>query len=88
MLLPLVCQRPIYVALGNHDYRDHFLDVFESPAGRRQAVKGKYIVTVDAGPVRFILLDSLVPRTRRWDCSAKRSAPGCNATCRPATTSR
>jgi Icc protein len=59
LLLPLVGQRPIYVTLGNHDDRDHFLDVFENPAGQRQAVKGKYIVTVDAGPVRFILLDSL-----------------------------
>jgi 3',5'-cyclic AMP phosphodiesterase CpdA len=59
LLLPLVGQRPIYLALGNHDDRDHFLDVFESPAGQRQAVKGKHIVTVDAGPVRFILLDSL-----------------------------
>ena len=59
LLLPLVGQRPIYVALGNHDDRDHFLDVFESPAGQRQVVKGKHIVTVDAGPVRFILLDSL-----------------------------
>jgi Icc protein len=59
LLLPLVGQRPIYVALGNHDDRDHFLDVFEDPAGQKQAVKGKHIVTVDAGPVRFILLDSL-----------------------------
>jgi len=59
LLLPLVGRPPIYVALGNHDDRDHFLDVFESPAGRRQAVKGKHIVTVDAGPVHFILLDSL-----------------------------
>jgi Icc protein len=59
LLLPLVGQRPIYMALGNHDDRDHFLDVFENPVGHRQAVKGKYIVTVDAGPVRFILLDSL-----------------------------
>jgi 3',5'-cyclic AMP phosphodiesterase CpdA len=57
--LPLVGQRPLYVALGNHDDRDHFLDVFENPAGQKQAVKGKHIVTVDAGPVRFILLDSL-----------------------------
>ncbi len=59
LLLPLVGRQPIYVALGNHDDRAHFLDVFENPAGRRQAVKGKHIVTVDAGPVRFILLDSL-----------------------------
>jgi Icc protein len=59
LLLPLVGRRPIYVALGNHDNRGNFLDVFESPAGQKQAVQGKHIVTVDAGPVRFILLDSL-----------------------------
>jgi len=60
LLLPLVGRRPTYVALGNHDDRDHFLDVFESPAGQRPPVKGKHIGTVDAGPVRFILLDSLI----------------------------
>ncbi len=59
LLVPLLGRQPIYVALGNHDDRDHFLDVFENPAGGRQAVKGKHIVTVDAGPVRFLLLDSL-----------------------------
>ncbi len=59
LLVRLLGRRPIYCALGNHDDRDHFLDVLESPVGQRQAVKGKHIVTVDAGPVRFILLDSL-----------------------------
>jgi Icc protein len=59
LLVPLVGRRPIYLALGNHDNRVNFLDVFENPADRKQAVKGKHIVTVDAGPVRFILLDSL-----------------------------
>jgi len=59
LLVPLVGRRPIYLALGNHDNRVNFLDVFESPAGRKPAVKGKHVMTVDAGPVRFILLDSL-----------------------------
>jgi len=59
LLVPLVGRRPIYLALGNHDNLVNFLDVFESPVGRRPAVKGKHIVTVDAGAVRFILLDSL-----------------------------
>jgi 3',5'-cyclic AMP phosphodiesterase CpdA len=59
LLIPLVGKRPIHVALGNHDDRNNFLDVFENPAGQRQAVKGKHVVTVDAGPARFILLDSL-----------------------------
>lgn len=59
LLIPSVGQRPIYVALGNHDHRSNFLDVFETAAGQTQAVKGKHIVTVDAGCARFILLDSL-----------------------------
>lgn len=60
LMLPLVGRRPIYLALGNHDDRGNFLDVFESPADRSPAVKGKHIVTVDAGAARFILLDSLL----------------------------
>ncbi len=59
LMLPLVGRRPIYLALGNHDNRENFLDVFESPASRNPPVKGKHIVTVDAGCARFILLDSL-----------------------------
>ena len=59
LLMPSVSTRPIYLALGNHDSRTHFLDVFETAAGQAQAVKGKHIVTVDAGPARFVLLDSL-----------------------------
>ena len=59
LMLPLVGRRPIYLALGNHDDRGNFLDVFESLADRNPTVKGKHIVTVDAGCARFILLDSL-----------------------------
>jgi Icc protein len=59
LMLPLVSRRPIYLALGNHDDRGNFLDVFEDPAHGSPAVKGKHIVTVDAGCARFILLDSL-----------------------------
>jgi len=60
LLIPLVGRRPMYLALGNHDDRNNFLDVFEQPASQKPPVKGKHIVTVDAGPVRFILLDSLL----------------------------
>jgi Icc protein len=59
LLIPSVGKRPIYLALGNHDHRSNLLDVFEHASGERPAVKGKHIVTVDAGPVRFVLLDSL-----------------------------
>jgi len=60
LLIPSVGQRPIYLAPGNHDDRRNLLDVFAGQAAEKPAVKDKHIVTVDAGPVRFILLDSLV----------------------------
>jgi 3',5'-cyclic AMP phosphodiesterase CpdA len=59
LLIPSVGKRPIYLAPGNHDHRGNLLDVFENATGQTQAVKGKHILTVDAGPARFILLDSL-----------------------------
>jgi len=60
LMIPLIGRRPMYFALGNHDDRDAFLDVFETLAAPKPPVKGKHIVTVDAGPARFIFLDSLL----------------------------
>ncbi len=60
LLGPMVENRPVCLALGNHDDRDNFLRTFENPGGDRQAVRGKHVVTVNTGPVRFILLDSLL----------------------------
>jgi len=60
LLAPIIESRPVCLALGNHDDRDNFLGAFENPGGDRQAVRGKHVVTVNAGPVRFILLDSLL----------------------------
>lgn len=60
LLVPMMESRPVCLALGNHDDRDNFLRAFANSGGDRQAVRGKHVVTVDAGPVRFILLDSLL----------------------------
>lgn len=60
LLTPLIEKRPVYMALGNHDDRNNFLQTFKSPAGDKQPIKGKHALIVDAGPVRFILLDSLL----------------------------
>ncbi len=59
LLLPSIGKRPVYLTVGNHDERRNFLEAFENTAGQIQAVKGKHVVMVDAGPARFVLLDSL-----------------------------
>ncbi len=51
---------PVYMALGNHDDRANINAEFKNPPGQIQAVKGKHVTIVDAGPVRLILLDSLL----------------------------
>lgn len=60
LLAPVAEERPIYVAMGNHDNRANFGKVFEKPAGEKQAVEDKHVVVVNAGPVRFVILDSLL----------------------------
>jgi 3',5'-cyclic AMP phosphodiesterase CpdA len=60
LLAPIAQRRPIYVAVGNHDHRGDFLQVFESPGESGEAVKDKHIVTAMAGPVRMIVLDTLL----------------------------
>jgi len=59
LLMPVLGKRPTCLALGNHDDRAVFLDVFEDRAGQAQPIKDKHVVAVEAGPVRFLLLDSL-----------------------------
>jgi len=60
LLTPIIEERPIYLAMGNHDNRANFASVFEKPAGDRQAIKDKHVMVVNAGPVRFLILDSLM----------------------------
>jgi Icc protein len=60
LLTPITQQRPVCVALGNHDNRENFLNVFTHAGGSRQDVRGKHVVVVDAGPVQLIVLDSLL----------------------------
>jgi 3',5'-cyclic AMP phosphodiesterase CpdA len=60
LLSPIVEHRPVCVGLGNHDNRANFLEVFREPGGNKQPVKGKHVVVVETGPVRLIVLDSLL----------------------------
>jgi Icc protein len=60
LMTPVIAERPVCLALGNHDDRENFQRAFEKSAGEKQPVRGKHVVVVNAGPVRFILLDSLL----------------------------
>ncbi len=60
LLKPVADTRPVCMALGNHDHREHFLKTFPSTEGKEQSVNGKWVVVLESSPVRFILLDSLL----------------------------
>ena len=60
LLNPLADKMPVALALGNHDNRDNFELVFSKPGGHKQDVKGKHVVVMEHGPVRIIILDSLL----------------------------
>lgn len=60
LLVPVTAEMPVAMALGNHDHRQNFLTMFRDDPGERHHVKGKCILSVEAGPVRFLLLDSLI----------------------------
>jgi len=59
LLTPLAEKIPIYMALGNHDNRQNFLQVFDKTPGEKQSVAGKHVVVVNKPPIRLIILDSL-----------------------------
>jgi 3',5'-cyclic AMP phosphodiesterase CpdA len=60
MLAPISQQRPVYLGVGNHDNRKNFLRTFTDPDGVDEAGDSKHIITADAGPVRLIVLDTLL----------------------------
>ncbi len=60
LLAPISSQRPIHLALGNHDRRKNFVRAFRNQPGDAEQVEGKYVVTADTSPIRLILLDSLL----------------------------
>jgi 3',5'-cyclic AMP phosphodiesterase CpdA len=60
LLSPVIDARPVCVGLGNHDHRTHFLAACAEAKRGKQAVQGKHVVVMDAGPVRLIVLDSLL----------------------------
>jgi Icc protein len=60
LLAPVTTQRPVYLGLGNHDDRGDFSCVFARSPGNGMAVVDKHIAAAVAGPMRLIVLDSLL----------------------------
>jgi Icc protein len=60
LLSPIIKEIPVCVGLGNHDHRKNFLTAFADSTTGDQNVQGKHAVSIDAGPVRLIVLDSLL----------------------------
>mgnify|MGYP001396241431 CR=1 FL=1 len=60
LLTPITERRPVYLGLGNHDKRDDFSQAFAAGAGDIRTVEDKHVVTAVAGPMRLIVLDSLI----------------------------
>jgi 3',5'-cyclic-AMP phosphodiesterase len=60
LLNPLSEKMPVALALGNHDNRDNFDKTFTQSDENKQHVKGKHVVVMELGPVRIIVLDSLL----------------------------
>jgi len=60
LLTPLVEKRPVYLGLGNHDNREDFFRTFGDSRGSGETVNNKHVVVADAGPVRLIILDTLL----------------------------
>jgi len=60
LLAPISRARPVHLAIGNHDDRDSFLTAFTGSADTGTGIKDKYITTAMAGPIRMVLLDTLL----------------------------
>jgi 3',5'-cyclic AMP phosphodiesterase CpdA len=53
-------EMPVFMALGNHDNRHNFYDIFNDNSQNKQNVLNKHVLVVDYGQIRIILLDSLM----------------------------
>ena len=60
LLAPLAEKRPVYLGLGNHDNREDFFHTFGDPRGCNETVSNKHVVVAEEGPVRLIVLDTLL----------------------------
>jgi 3',5'-cyclic AMP phosphodiesterase CpdA len=51
---------PVYMALGNHDHRENFYNVFGTGVTGKQEVHNKHVLVLEYPSIRIILLDSLM----------------------------
>ncbi len=51
---------PVLMALGNHDDRRNFSDIFNNNSQNKQEVFNKHVLVADYGQFRIVLLDSLM----------------------------
>jgi len=58
LLTPIA--RPIYLGLGNHDDRGGFFRMFGDVCGVPGPLENKHVTLAQAGPVRMIVLDTLL----------------------------
>lgn len=66
LVAPIARERPVHFATGNHDDRDNVLRAFEKSKHPAWVVNGKHMFTVNAGPVKLIILDSLLLVDMPW----------------------
>jgi Icc protein len=60
MLAPVAEKRPIHLGLGNHDHRERFLQALGVSRKKEEPIRDKHVVMANAGPMRLIVLDSLL----------------------------
>jgi Icc protein len=60
LLEPISSRMPVAMALGNHDHRKNFQIAFSKHPGDVQVVRDRHVTAVSAGPVRLLVLDSLL----------------------------
>jgi Icc protein len=58
-LSDLATKAPVFMAMGNHDNREHFYQSFEHSDGERQKLQDRHVLIIEQKPVRIIVLDSL-----------------------------
>ena len=60
LLAPVSEKRPVCLGVGNHDDRGDFFHAFGDSVDADAAVENKHVIASTVGPVRLIVLDSLL----------------------------